>query len=378
MIVLGNTYILINSPLSSFIPNVGINNESQYKRTLEMVSLLLLQESAIATKNAITTEILSQRGRTSWSPEKNETWTPKILRYATGLPLPSSGDTPSTDEGSDDSVKPVPDLWNVPLEKTKFPTKGNKRDEFSRWLSGKDLIDREINRIWRTYLDVHAPCQVTASDCVLERTKIRAKYFTLYGPDMFAEAILEPKFCIQRDIVCRFMKSEEYKRMERLLIASQPLPEGHTLDAPPPTQRLFTMNDVEFLDHRRFSCREMVSDSLLYHQFLNYLLRRHSAHALLGVRLLTIFEEHMVGKDWEHAEEIAWEIYRYFVAQGAAFEIITDDLDRKEILRSLAIPKMHMFDSIKIIVCTQLKGLFENFRITATYDGTLNHLGRII
>ena len=338
-----------------------------------MVSLLLLQESALATKNAILTEMLNQRGHTSWSPEKNEAWAPQILRYATGLPLPSSNGTP-TDGGNDDSVKPEPGLWNAPLEITKpTATKTNKRDEFSRWLSGKDMIDREINRIWRTYLDVQAPCQVTTADIVLERTKIRAKYFTLYGPDMFAEAMLEPMFCIQRDIVCRFVKSDEYLRMERLFATCQPLPPPHKLDAPP-TRSLFTLSDVEFLADRRFTCREMVSDRMLYHQFLNYLSRRHSGHALLGVRLLTLFEECMVEKDWEHAEEIAWEIYRYFVAEGSAFEIETDDLDRKETLRCLAKPKMNMFDAIKIIICTQLKCHFEKFRTTATYDGTSSPL----
>ena len=365
-----------------FTSFAGINNESEYKHTLEMVSLLLLQESALATQQAQSTEQLYQRGRTSWSPEKNEMWTPKLLRYATGLPLRSSDNgTPTDGDNGDDSVKPEPspsDRWLLPLEKFIYnkstpPTKLNKRDDFSRWLSGKDAIDREINRIWRTYLDVQAPCQVTTTDAVLERTKIRAKYFTLYGPDMFAEATLAPLFCIQRDIICRFMKSEEYKRMERFFTASYPLPEAHRLEATPPTRSLFTISDLEFLTDRKFTCREMVSDHLLYHQFLNYLSRRHCAHALLGVRLLSIFEEHMLGKEYHQAEEIAWEIYRYFVAKGSAYEIQTNEMDRKEILRSLAKPKIQMFDSIKIVVCTQLKGLFEKFRTTATYDGTLNN-----
>ena len=111
------------------------------------------------------------------------------------------------------------------------------------------------------------------------------------------------------------------------------LPPKTSLDVPPPYRSIYTMADMDILQSKKFSCRELVSDRYLYHQFYTYLRQRDSYDSLLGVRMLTIFEERVTVKDWEHAEQVAWEIYRYFVAHGSCFEMNIDQLERKEILR---------------------------------------------
>ena len=111
------------------------------------------------------------------------------------------------------------------------------------------------------------------------------------------------------------------------------LPPKSTLEVPPPYRLIYTMADMDILPTKKFSCRELVSDRLLYHQFYTYLRQRNAHDSLLGVRMLTIFEERITVKDWEHAEQVAWEIYRYFVAHGSCFEMKIEQLERKEILR---------------------------------------------
>ena len=53
------------------------------------------------------------------------------------------------------------------------------------------MIDKEIVRIWKTYLDIDAVRLITVAPTVLKRTRMRAKYSALYGPDIFAEALID-------------------------------------------------------------------------------------------------------------------------------------------------------------------------------------------
>ena len=53
------------------------------------------------------------------------------------------------------------------------------------------MIDKEIVRIWKTYLDIDAVRLITGAPTVLKRTRMRAKYSALYGPDIFAEALID-------------------------------------------------------------------------------------------------------------------------------------------------------------------------------------------
>ena len=134
-------------------------------------------------------------------------------------------------------------------------------------------------------------------------------------------------------ILPRFMNSPEHAKMLEFVDGSEPLPNGSSLDVPPPYRSIYTVMDLDILPTKKFSCRELVSDRLLYHQFYTYL-RQHDVHdSLLGVRMLTIFEERITVKDWEHAEQVAWEIYRYFVAPDSSFAVEIDDIELKEILR---------------------------------------------
>ena len=75
-----------------------------------------------------------------------------------------------------------------------------------------------------------------------------------------------------------------------------PLPPGETLDCPPPSRSLFTVADLDMLPHRRFTCRELVSDRLLYQHFQEYLAMQGGRDKLLGVRMLSIFEERITVK----------------------------------------------------------------------------------
>jgi hypothetical protein len=233
----------------------------------------------------------------------------------------------------------------------------------------QDVIEKEIVRIWKTYLDLDAPRLVTVTDTVLKRTRLRAKYSALYGPDIFAEILLDVVKQFKQGVLVRFLTSSEHTRMINFLTDSDPLPGPLTLEVPPPYRALFRIEDMDILANKQFSCRELVSDSLLYHQFFSYLRLRDCHESLLGVRLLTIFEERVTVKDLDHAEQVAWEIYRYYVAQGSPFEVPIDDMERKEVQRSLGKPRMNTFDPVKRILCITLRTNFEEFKKTETYEG---------
>lgn len=237
-----------------------------------------------------------------------------------------------------------------------------------RNLAGKDLIDREIDRIWWTYLVDGGPRQVCVSQGILDRTRIRAKYYTLYGPDIFAEALLDPILTMRTDIFGRFVKSKEHKDMMRFLSKSHPLPSvADSMNVPPATTFLFTYDDEDFLRCRSFSLRELVVDRNLYYQFYSYLLSRNMHVPLLGVRLLTIFEERVLANDEPRVEEVAWEIYRYFVAKGAPHEVEMGVMDYKVVLLALTKPFMGMFKALKMHLCAQLVEHFEGYKVTDAY-----------
>ena len=88
---------------------------------------------------------------------------------------------------------------------------------------------------------------------------------------------------------------------------------------------------------------------------------------LLGVRLLTIFEERVLANDEARAEEVAWEIYRYFVAKGAPHEVDLGTMDRKVVLLALTKPFMGMFKALKVLLCAQLVKHFEEYQATEKY-----------
>ena len=239
-----------------------------------------------------------------------------------------------------------------------------------RNLAGKDLIDREIDRIWWTYLVDEAPRQVCVSQGILDRTRIRAKYFSLYGPDIFAEALLDPYRTMRADIVGRFMKSPECQDMFAFLSkpAPGPLPAAMSCaDVPPATVSLFTYDDEDFLRCRSFSLRELVVDRYLYQQFHAYLSPLNMHVPLLGVRLLTIFEERVLANDHARAEEVAWQIYRYFVAKGAPHEVPLGVMDHKVVLLALTKPFMGMFKALKMHLCAMLVKHFEKYKLTEAY-----------
>ena len=46
------------------------------------------------------------------------------------------------------------------------------------------------------------------------------------------------------------------------------------------------------------------------------------------------------------ARECVWQLYLYFIAEGAAFEISLSRDERREIMLQMALPTEHMFDDI--------------------------------
>ena len=68
-----------------------------------------------------------------------------------------------------------------------------------------------------------------------------------------------------------------------------------------------------------------------------------------------------------HIENLAWLIYRYFVAPGSAYEINLSVRQRKDIMIALARPERKMFDVLKATAYGFLETNFNSYKFTDEY-----------
>ena len=242
------------------------------------------------------------------------------------------------------------------------------------WVSNlpKDVIHSKIESILSKYLRDDAQHQVCISKCLIARTLKRAKLLHLYGPSIFDEACMDPILTMERDVLPRFRKSDIVNTMVMRVASCEPVPPAKDLNVPPPENLLLHLCPAEaFPDTRCFTLDELIGSQHLYDSFLTFLqnISKEKGNKLLCIRKIDIFEELMHMNCVKEATEEAWQIYRYYVAQGAAFEIPISSVELVELMVSLAVPKRDMFVSVRQSAYVNLTSYFSAFVKTAAYRG---------
>eukprot|EP01042_Synura_sphagnicola_P002177 gene2177-2601_t len=127
---------------------------------------------------------------------------------------------------------------------------------------------------------------------------------------------------------------------------------------------------MDALESKVFTLEDMLTDVNLYEEFLLYLRRQYSSENLLCVRMIHMFEEKIGQRTPEsevEANNQAWEIYKYFVAPGSAFEVSCSFRVRKEVMLNLSKSSPGDFDKVKRSAMGMLNVNFESFQGTQEY-----------
>ena len=251
--------------------------------------------------------------------------------------------------------------------------KDNQTPSEARWTSrvvNREAMLADIKEVWEAYLSDDSPNQICLSTEILRRTKNRIDNLHLYGTEVFGEALLDPIKTINRDILPRFMKSETYRVLNSHLASADPLPLASTLNVPPPNSTYIEDESfMDLIDTHVFTLDDLMNDKYLYDEFLGYLRRQYSSENLLCVRMINLFEDLIANRDLTNANIQAWEIYKYFVAPGSAFEVSCSFRVRKEVMLSLSKSSSGDFDKVKRSAVLMLNANFESFQATPEYAG---------
>ena len=237
----------------------------------------------------------------------------------------------------------------------------------------KANISKLIRAIWKEFLSDDAANQIFMPAHVAVNTKRRMLLLDLYGPDVFAEALLDPLETINQDILPRFLFSNLKIDMNRRIKLSKVKLTESDIQVEPPSDTLLQKPQTYFRKKRLFSLNECINNLTLYNEFLNYLQSNTGAKCLLCVRLIHIFED--LCMEWEEyleppveATDCAWEIFRYFVVDEAAGAITLLSRQKKEIMISLAKVHIRMFDELLKTTMSELIAHFKAYKETDSYQ----------
>lgn len=236
----------------------------------------------------------------------------------------------------------------------------------------KSRIEKEMENIWATYLDpTNASAEVCLPYDVVENTKRRMKEYKAYGPDVFAEATLEPSKCLVRDIMPRYMTSEQYEDMLEKKQARLNLPDANKLVIPAPSIRnrvKIDLSSPEMMQAYINTIDNYVTDCVLYNQLLTYLKRIIASENLLVLRAIDVFEHCMVTPEEEElAIDIAWIIYNYFLSIGSAYEISISKAMLYDISRKMCLVESGMFAGVVASTRAVLEEHLSQFRTSPEY-----------
>lgn len=243
----------------------------------------------------------------------------------------------------------------------------------SIYLSEATVRER-IDKIHALYIHADADSQICLPYDVLQRTERRIQLVHLYGPETFEESLKDPIKTMKRDILPRFLRSSFFTEMMSRLHSVETLPPATELEFPEPPNTLQFASIDEVPSSRKFHLSEIVENRYLYQKFLLYLQKCFCAENLVCYRLVTLFEEMCDAKQTRRVSDIAWTIYRFFVAEGAAYEISIEFSERKAIMLQLAKPKINTFEFVKKSSYSMLKTIYASYKTTPEYQDLAHYV----
>lgn len=249
----------------------------------------------------------------------------------------------------------------------------------SQWPSRKvpfSSVREHILKIWKEFISYDATTQICIPSKVLCNTRKRLENLHLYGAYVLEETLLDPMKTLTRDTLPRFLSSNYYKRMGTRLDALYPLPEASSLELPLPGKAItatWPIEDINVDKLREMSLSDMFHDRIIYPHFVTYCKKLYCDENAYCGRALTIYQCH-----YKHAvndttcppgaEDIAWTIFRYFIAPKSCYEVSLSHRRRKEIMRALANPPRNVFSKVELSAFAVLKGYYQSFSRTDAFQ----------
>ena len=235
----------------------------------------------------------------------------------------------------------------------------------------KPTIEKMVRSIWDEFLSDDAVTQICMPAKVAENTKRRMLLLDLYGPDVFAEALLDPLKTINRDVLPRFLASPEKVEMDkRIEVLIKKVSDVSNIRIPVPNDNPLLKTKEQYTEERNFTLKEVINNRILYNEFLVYLQKKILSENLLCIRMINMFEELFVTdtpESFTEATDCAWKIFRYFIANGAPYEVSLHSKHKKEIMISLAKVCLEMFDELKKSIMPVLSVNFNSYKSTDSY-----------
>jgi Regulator of G protein signaling domain len=235
----------------------------------------------------------------------------------------------------------------------------------------REAVEADVVSIWDKFVCDRSSTQICMSALVLENTIKRLKLLHLYGPEVFAEMLLDPLKTMKKDILPRFLLSPVYREMHDRLESVKYLPSASALNVSPPDADMkvasLAQSDID-CNLSGLDAADAVEDRLLYGEFLLYLRSIVSSENLLCLRSIFFFRE-LCAKSVSgsascsyEATERAWEIYKFFIAPGSAYEISLSSRRSKEVMQYLACPHEKMFEKVQKSALSALRVHWEQYK----------------
>lgn len=304
-------------------------------------------------------------------------------------------------------------------------------------LINRESIREYLVRIFNMFIVNDAKYWICMPHSCLVNTLKRIKHIHVYGREVFGETVIDPIKTIRRDIFPRFIVSEQYKLLSTYKSSLDHLPQGNKLRLTKPNYVILQRYALAEIITKsvKFTLADFIDDRFLYSEFNKYLEKIVSCENLYCVRAIRVYKELYKnyltmaqggassgpGKDYapdgksisvktsttgtlrgdfnstknnlykviptanriqleEHRRiilEYAWNIFKFFVAPGSAFEISVAYRIKKEVMRTLANPQLHTFDNIERSAYSSLKVHYSSFvntkEYTALYDSILKN-----
>lgn len=243
----------------------------------------------------------------------------------------------------------------------------------------RDQIEKEIELLWKHFLD---PTKASAEVClaydILDNTQRRMTFFRSYGPDVFAEATLEPTKSMVRDILPRYMSSSHCAEMLKRRSMRDNLPPACDLKIPFPqnlNRRSSKKMKLSTQEGRfEYSCNldNYCRDMFLYEKFLKYLQKSVCDENLLCYRAIDMFKQNMTADSGSSSRQedcaaMGWIVYFYFLCVGASHEVSVSHDVRNNISRNMCKLDVHTFDDIQKSIRLMLEEQLITFRMSADF-----------
>ena len=212
----------------------------------------------------------------------------------------------------------------------------DRNDLWPSSVVGRHAAEGYVQYIWDKFLSDSSISQICMSGMVLQNTIKRLKLLHIYGKEVFSEALIDPMKTMRKDVMPRFLNSEIYQELVRQVDSCRMLPAASTLIVPyPKTDALvdsLTQKDLDSgLTH--LDVIDIMNDRMLYEEFLLYLRSTVSSENLLCMRLIVMYKNSFTEyppPSQSASSERAWQIYKYFIAPGSAYEVSVSHRRRKQ------------------------------------------------